>query len=125
MLQINLKVVFSTLLCAGVFMPRAATACEFGYCWGAVAFGPLGAVGYATRLSTAPDAENRARAACGEDCVAVEVFNDACAALAVDRDDTYQVGFGDTRTDAETAARENCEAMELYCVIRVSACSQK
>ena len=123
--RIILQIVFATLLCVGALMPRAAVACEFGYCWGAVAFGPLGTAGYATRLSTAPDAENRARAACGEDCMAVEVFNDACAALAVDREDAYQVGFGGTRTDAETAARENCEAMELYCVVRVSACSHK
>lgn len=104
--------------------PRVAQACEYGYCWGAVAFGPLGAAGYAARRSTAPDAEALAREACGADCVAVEVFNDTCAALAVDREDQYQFGIGETRAEAEAVALENCRAMGLYCVPRVSACSQ-
>lgn len=104
--------------------PRAAQACEYGYCWGAVAFGPLGAAGYAVRRSTAPDAETQALQACGDTCVTSEVFNDSCAALAADQDDQFQLGIADTRAKAEAAALEGCRAMGLYCVTRVSACSQ-
>ncbi len=118
----------STVFCVTVMLaagsPGPALACDYGYCWGAVAFGPLGAAGYAVRRSTAPDAETQARQACGDTCVASEVFNDSCAALAADRDDQYQLGIADTRAKAEAAALESCRAMGLYCVTRVSACSQ-
>lgn len=114
----------STVVCLMLVTPQATQACDYGYCWGAVAFGPLGAAGYAARRPTAPEAETQARQACGDSCVATEVFNDSCAALAADQDDHYQLGLADTRAKAEAQALKNCQEMGLYCVTRVSACSQ-
>lgn len=124
MFKSGLPVTLSLLLCLVGLWPRQALACEYGYCWGAVAFGPLGSAGYAVRLNTAPDAVARAQAACGDKCVAVEVFHDSCGALAVDPDDGFQLGVGETRAKAEAAALESCRALGQYCVTRVSACSQ-
>lgn len=108
---------------AGLYgMP--ATACEFGYCWGAIGYGPDGAVGYAVRVATAPAAEAQLRQSCGDKCTTVEIFNDSCAALAEVPDVGHQIGLGDSRAAASEAALEKCVALGQYCSIRVSACSQ-
>lgn len=115
-----------TVLVTGLLitLPKPAMACDYGYCWGAVAFGPLGVAGYASRVSNAIDAERQARTACGDTCTRVEVFNDSCGAIAADRDGAAQFGIGDTRAKAETASLENCRALGLYCNVRASVCSQ-
>lgn len=102
----------------------SAAACEFGYCWGAIGYGPDGAVGYATRIATAPDAEKRMQQSCGDKCTVVEVFNDSCAALAEAPDQSHHFGQGESRALAAEAALETCRAIGQYCWIRVSACSQ-
>ncbi len=105
------------------FSPKSALACDYGYCWGAVGFGPLGAAGYASGVSNAMDAEQKAQAACGDKCSQVEVFNDSCGAIAADRDGASQFGTGVTRATAEAASLENCRALGLYCNVRASVCS--
>jgi hypothetical protein len=105
-------------------LPIAAQACEFGYCWGGLGFGPDGVTGYSVRLNTAPDAEIAARAACGHKCTKVEVFHDSCASLAVGPDGSGFLGMAPEEVDASQEAHEKCSEIHGYCVVRVSACSK-
>lgn len=114
-------IVFAAMV---VVLPGVSRACEFGYCWGAVATGPNGIVGYSSRLSTAPDAHARAQQACGGQCDVVEVFHDKCAAIAETYERIVFLGFGGTRTDAGVHASDKCREAKLSCVVRVEACSK-
>jgi len=105
--------------------PNISLACEYGYCWGAVATGENGIIGYAERLSTAPEAYERARQACGDKCDRIEVFSDSCAAIAETYDRVAFLGVGETRTDASNDATDQCREASLSCVVRVSACSKQ
>ncbi len=104
-------------------LPLAAQACEFGYCWGALGFGPDGAVGQSVRQNTAPDADSAVRTACSDNCTIVEVFNDTCASLAAAPDGTGYMGVGDNQLEASENAQNSCLALHSYCITRVSACS--
>lgn len=118
----NSKIILFCGVVAG--FPLAANACDYGYCWGAVGFGPNGITGYAVRQGTVPDAEAQVRAACGDKCTVIEVFNDTCAALAADVEGRSYIGLDEDEFAAREEAQENCEATNDYCVIRVAACSK-
>ena len=111
------------LVAAISLWPRPGIACEFGYCWGAVGFGPGGITGFSVRNSNAPEAEKRAGAACGDKCTIIEVFHDSCAALVAGSEDSFQFGTGDSRAEAENNAREKCQALGEYCVTQAFASS--
>lgn len=111
------------LLSAAVALP--AQACDFGYCWGAVATGPDGIVGYASRQPTAQAVDQKVRASCGDKCDVIEVFHDKCAAIAETYDRAVYSGFGDTRLDASDQALTACSDNGHVCSVRVWACSQK
>ena len=108
-----------------VLSPVAAQACTYGFCWGAVGFGPDGIAGHSVMQSTAPGAEKLAQIACGGKCTTMEVFNDSCAAIAVTQAGTSVLGFGNTRAGAIGQIEETCSSTEQNCVIRESACSLK
>ncbi len=113
------------LATAGVLSPAAAQACAYGYCWGAVGFGPDGVAGHSVMQSTAPSAEKLAQEACGGKCTTMEVFNDSCAAIAETRTGTSVLGFGETKAEAIGQIEETCSSTEQNCVIRDTACSLK
>ena len=104
--------------------PLAAQACEFGYCWGGLGFGPDGVTGYSVRQNTAPDAELSTRAACGDKCTKVEVFHDSCASLAVGPDGNGYLGMAPEQAEASQLAHEKCSEIHGYCIVRVTACSK-
>ena len=113
------------LATVGVLSPVAAQACTYGYCWGAVGFGPDGVAGHSVMQSTAPGTEKLAQEACGGKCNTMEVFNDSCAAIAVTRTGTSVLGFGQTKAEAIGQIEETCSSTDQSCVIRDTACSMK
>ena len=100
-----------------------AGACGHDYCWGAVAAGPGGYAGRSSGLRTAPEAADRAAAACGPNCDRAEVFSNGCGAVVQAPDGRRIAGFGLDRLQAVEDARSSCPRPKKQCIVRVWACS--
>lgn len=96
--------------------------CGYEWCWGSVAIGPDGRAGRASSMRTAPDAAQRARDVCGEDC-SVEVFHNSCGAIARAFDGSWAYGGGDSRQIALDEAVAACEVDGKHCNVVNWACS--
>lgn len=105
--------------------PVGGMACTYGYCWGGVGYGPDGVTGYAVNKSNAADAERATRAACGDKCTKVEVFNDSCASLAMGGDTLSFLALAPSIEKASEQALASCSASFEHCIVRVTACSMK
>lgn len=121
----RLVILKSAILSAVLTASGAASvsACDFGYCWGAIAAGDHGRVGYVSGVGTAPWAAERVEQSCGDTCNTVEVFHDQCGAIAESSTRVHFAGFGLTREDAVSNATAACSEQDAFCRVRVWACS--
>lgn len=110
---------------AVLLLSSAVSACDYGYCWGAVGLGPNGVSGYSRHQATVPAAEAELRRACGDKCNIIEIFNDTCAALVQGDGTVTFLGLEPTRAAANQEATDLCQAQTDYCVVRVEICSLK
>lgn len=62
--------------------------CGYAYCWGAVAVGPAGAIGYSYSFGSADAAYDAAQEGCEWDCTIVQTFYNSCAAIATADNDS-------------------------------------
>ena len=97
--------------------------------FGAIAYGAgTQAVGWAYDKQDANSAEQTALSFCkkhGDDCELVASFSNSCAALAAGENGKFATGSGDTRGEAEAAARSRCaDSAGGDCDIQAWSCAK-
>lgn len=122
-----MKTWIGAIICVGsVLAAGAATAgsCGYQYCWGAVGFGPNGAVAYSHGYPSESDAWNRAQYECEGDCTTIQTFYNTCGAIALATNGGWGFGWGGSRALAESNAISYCRENGPGCRTAVWACSQ-
>lgn len=117
----------SALVALGLAPSAAQAACQIGNCWGAVAYGPGGAWGYAVNYATRGRAASLAQANCRGGCNHVLTFHNSCGAYASGPSAYSHYGWGNasTRAAAEAIAIRECNLRGPYCRIRVWGCTTR
>ena len=110
-------------ICSVAAGAASAGQCGYDYCWGAVAFGPGGAYGWAHSHWSETDAYNAAQDGCSWNCTEVKTFYNTCGAMAVGVNDGWGWGYSPTRAGAENIAMGYCNQYDYGCSVRVWACS--
>lgn len=98
--------------------------CGYERCFGAIAIGASGATGRVAGQRTIPEAEKRARQICGSGCTEVEVFWNACGAVATGRNGEWAFGWDVNRDVASAKALTACEEGGGRCYVREWVCSR-
>ena len=114
------------LSCLASAVPVLATgSCGYERCFGALAVGESGAIGRAAGERTLPDAERVARGSCGAACE-VELFWNACGAVAMARDGQWRFGWDPDLARANDKALAACDAAfpGAGCHVRDWVCSK-
>ncbi len=125
MKRMKLGLIGLAALAALAFAPAAAqAACSIGNCWGAVAYGPGGAWGYAVNYPTRGAASGQAQRECGGRCQRVLTFHNSCGAYAVGYNG-YGWGNAMSRGQAESLAMMECNRRSGGCSIRVWGCTSR
>lgn len=117
--------VFSIFLTTPVL---ANGSCGYERCFGAIAVGSGGAIGRSSGLQTMPGAADAALASCGDSCSDVEVFWNACGAIAVSGSGQWAFGWASESLEAAVsnavAACEASDEVKQSCYLREWVCSQ-
>lgn len=108
--------------------PSVALAnCQVGNCWGAVAYGPGGAWGYAVNYPTRDIAGRMAQRQCRGTCNHILTFQNSCGAYASGPSAYAHYGWGNasTRAQAEAIALQQCNIRGPGCAVRVWGCTTR
>jgi hypothetical protein len=128
MRKLSLALFGASALAALALAPSSAyAACDVGNCWGAVAFGPGGAWGYAVNYPTRGIAGRMAQRQCRGTCSHILTFLNSCGAYASGPSANQYYGWGNamTRYQAEAIAMRECNARGPYCRVRVWGCTTR
>jgi hypothetical protein len=103
----------------------AKGSCGYERCFGAIAIGKSNVMSRVTGHRTIPGATDAAKLLCGESCDTVEVFWNACGAVALSRDGQWSFGWDETLENAMSRAVAICKADDgAGCYVREWACSK-
>jgi len=128
MKRLSLALLSVSALAALALAPSSAyAACQIGDCWGAVAYGPGGAWGYAVNYPTRAVAGRMAQRQCRGTCNHILTFQNSCGAYAAGPSAYQHYGWGNasTRGQAEAIAMQECSARGPYCQIKVWGCTSR
>jgi hypothetical protein len=127
MKRLSLALFAVSALAALVLAPSTASAACHGNCWGAVAFGPGGAWGWAVDFPTREIAGRMAQRQCRGTCNRILTFANSCGAYASGPSAYGHYGWGNapTRYQAEAIAMSECNARGPGCGVRVWGCTTR
>ncbi len=104
---------------------KAAEGPDASLLFGAIARSQnTGMLGYASKLGSKAEAEQKAVEVCGNDCVIISWFQNACGAYA-EGSANWGANFGATPEEAILKAKETCgaQAADSKCEAKLMVCS--